>query len=143
MGDLKQMQQEPPDGSSAAPVSEKDLLEWQGSIFGPLASPWEGGVYNVRLTFTEEYPEQPPKVVFISKMFHPNIYEDGKVCLDIIEHKWSPAYTVNTILTSIQSLLTDPNPYSAANPDAAKIYNENRKEYEKLVRQCADRSFTG
>ena len=74
-------------------------------------------------------------------MFHPNVYSDGSLCLDIIQDNWSMIYTVSSILTSIQSLLTDPNANSPANPEAAKMYTENVKEYRKRVRKIAQRSI--
>jgi ubiquitin-conjugating enzyme E2 A len=83
------------------------------------------------MSFTEEYPDKPPRVRFSSEMFHPNVYSDGSLCLDILQNAWSPIYTVSTILTSIQSLLTDPNPSSPANPDAAKMYREDIKSYNR------------
>lgn len=55
------------------------------------------------MVFTEEYPAKPPKEVrFITEMFHPNVYGDGTLCLDIIQDKWMPTYTVCSLLTSIQ-----------------------------------------
>ena len=75
---------------------------------------------------------------FITKIFHPNVYNDGKICLDILQNQWSPIYDISAILTSIQiflfimwSLLCDPNPNSPANAEAAKLYQENRREYIK------------
>ena len=62
-------------------------------------------------------------VKFESKMFHPNIYNDGGICLDILQNQWSPIYDVSAILTSIQSLLCDPNPNSPANSEAARLYS--------------------
>lgn len=140
MTDLKLMRQEPPEGCSASPLSEENLFVWGATIFGPPETPWEGGVYSLRLTFNEQYPEKPPRVRFTAEMFHPNVYTDGTLCLDIIQDKWSPIYTVNTILTSIQSLLTDPNPSSPANPEAASLYNADRNAYKKKVRRCAAKS---
>jgi ubiquitin-conjugating enzyme E2 A len=54
------------------------------------------------MEFTEEYPNKPPNVRFVSKMFHPNVYADGGICLDILQNRWSPTYDVSAILTSIQ-----------------------------------------
>jgi ubiquitin-protein ligase len=71
------------------------------------------------MTFGEQYPEKPPRVRFTSEVFHPNVYSDGTLCMDIIQDQWSPIHNVCTLLTSIQSLLTDPNPASPANPEAA------------------------
>ena len=87
---------------------------WKACIFGPADTPWEGGVFQLRLQFSKDYPQTAPSVQFLSRMFHPNIYKDGALCLDIIQDKWKPIYTVSTILTSIQSLLQDPNPVRAA-----------------------------
>lgn len=73
-------------------------------------------------------------------MFHPNIYTDGSICLDILQHMWSPVYDVSSILTSIQSLLTDPNVNSPANNTAAVMYSQNYQEYCSRVRTCVENS---
>lgn len=109
-------------------------------MFGPYETPWEGGVFRLRLTFPAQYPEKPPSVRFLSKMFHPNVYPDGELCLDIIQDKWSPVYTVSTILTSIQSLLSDPNTSSPANPEASKLFSSDLRSYRKRVREIASLS---
>lgn len=83
------------------------------------------------------------KVRFTCEMYHPNVYSDGTLCLDIIQDQWSPIYTTSLILTSIQSLLTDPNPNSPANPEAAKMFTSNTKEYKKRVRRIASKSLEG
>jgi len=74
-------------------------------------------------------------------MWHPNVFSDGGLCLDMLQDNWSPIYTVASILTAIQSLLTDPNPASPANPEAASLYSNNPKEYRKRVRRVATRSL--
>jgi len=107
----------------------------------PEDTPWEGATLRLELSFTEEYPNKPPTVKFLTKLFHPNVYTNGAICLDILQNQWSPIYDVAAILTSIQSLLTDPNPNSPANVEAAKLYQENRREYDKKVESMVQLSW--
>jgi len=99
------------------------------------------GTFKLTLQFTEDYPNKAPTVRFESKMFHPNIYADGGICLDILQNQWSPIYDVSAILTSIQSLLCDPNPNSPANSEAARMYTEARREYNKRVQEIVEISW--
>jgi hypothetical protein len=71
----------------------------------------------------------------------PNIYADGSICLDILQNQWSPIYDISAILTSIQSLLSDPNPASPANSEAARLYQENRREYDRKVKEIVEQSW--
>ena len=107
----------------------------------PEETAWEDGTFKLSLEFTEEYPNKAPVVKFITKMFHPNIYADGSICLDILQNQWSPIYDISAILTSIQSLLCDPNPASPANSEAARLYQENRREYERKVKEVVEQSL--
>ncbi|OZC09103.1 unnamed protein product [Onchocerca ochengi] len=140
MRDFKKLQEDPPAGVSGAPT-EDNILMWEAIIFGPQDTPFEDGTFKLTLEFTEEYPNKPPTVKFVSKMFHPNVYADGSICLDILQNRWSPTYDVAAILTSIQSLLDEPNPNSPANSLAAQLYQENRREYEKRVQQIVEQSW--
>ena len=118
MRDFKRLQTDPPAGISGTP-SESNIMAWHAVIFGPEGTPWEGGTFKLTIAFSEEYPNKAPVVKFVTKMFHPNVYNDGSICLDILQNQWSPIYDVGAILTSIQSLLCDPNPNSPANSEAA------------------------
>jgi ubiquitin-conjugating enzyme E2 A len=73
-------------------------------------------------------------------MFHPNVFSDGSLCLDIIQDLWKPIYTVDMLLTSIQSLLTDPNTSSPANPEAARLLITDPKKYKRTVRRIAQQT---
>lgn len=110
-------------------------------VCSPDDTPWEGGTFRLTLQFTEDYPNKPPVVKFVSKLFHPNVYNDGGICLDILQSNWSPIYDISAVLTSIQSLLCDPNPNSPANSEAAKLFQENRREYDKRVQQIVEESW--
>ena len=114
---------------------------WHAVMFGPEDTPWEGGTFKLTLQFTEEYPNKAPTVKFVTKMFHPNIYADGSICLDILQNQWSPIYDVAAVLTSIQSLLCDPNPNSPANSEAAMLFRDSVREYNKRVQLVVENSW--
>lgn len=137
---LARLQNDPPSGVTGAPM-DTNIMLWQAVIFGPDDTPWEGGTFKLVLEFTEDYPNKAPQVRFVSRMFHPNIYADGQICLDILQNQWSPIYDISAILTSIQSLLCDPNPASPANSEASRLYNENRREYNRRVREIVEQSW--
>ena len=140
MRDFKRLQEDPPTGVAGAP-RENDIMLWDAIIFGPHDTPFEDGTFKLEIIFTEEYPNKPPKVTFVSKMFHPNVYANGSICLDILQSRWSPTYDVSALLTSIQSLLDEPNSNSPANSVAAQLYRENRREYEKRVAAIVESSW--
>ena len=77
-----------------------------------------------------------------TRVFHPNVYNDGQICLDILQNQWSPIYDISAILTSIQSLLSDPNPASPANSEASRLYSEHRREYDRRVREVVEQSWS-
>ena len=81
-----------------------DMTKWEAIIIGPDDTDWQGGIFKMTVTFDNDYPQSPPKCQFITKMFHPNIYENtGAICLDILQkNKWSPSYSCVEALLSIQ-----------------------------------------
>jgi ubiquitin-conjugating enzyme E2 A len=87
------------------------------------------------IRFDSDYPIKPPSVKFITTMYHPNIYRDGKICIDILQpHEWVSTQTVRTIMLSIISLLCDPNPASPANREAAELFVKDKNAYNTKVR---------
>ena len=77
---------------------------------------------------------------FVTNIFHPNVYADGRICLDILQNNWTPVYNVESILISIQQLLTDPNNKSPANIEASQMNQNNYKEYIRRVKECVKKS---
>ncbi|EMS46318.1 Ubiquitin-conjugating enzyme E2 36 [Triticum urartu] len=118
---------EPAPGISASP-SEENMRYFNVMILGPTQSPYEGGVFKLELFLPEEYPMAPPKVRFLTKIYHPNIDKLGRICLDILKDKWSPALQIRTVLLSIQALLSAPNPDDPLADNVAKHWKANETE---------------
>lgn len=140
MRDFKRMQLDAPSGVLALPLPD-NVMTWNAVIIGPSDTPYEDGAFRLLLQFDEQYPNKPPTVKFLSDMFHPNVYGTGELCLDILQNRWSPTYDVLSILTSIQSLLNDPNILSPANVEAANLYKDHRTQYIKRVRETVEKSW--
>ncbi|EJW01237.1 hypothetical protein EDEG_00537 [Edhazardia aedis USNM 41457] len=136
-------------------LREFDDVTWEIYIKGTDNSVYEGTYLHARIKFPMEYPIHPPTLVFVTEMFHPNIYSDGKVCISILhvadddptsyetpDEKWTPVQCINTIVLSVISILNEPNVDSPANVDASKMLNEEKNKYEAYVRKLAQEKGT-
>eukprot|EP00762_Andalucia_godoyi_P002558 ANDGO_03370.mRNA.1 Ubiquitin-conjugating enzyme E2 36 len=127
-------------GISASPHEENNRY-FSVCIFGPQGSPYEGGVFNLELFLPDEYPMVAPKVRFLTKIYHPNVDRLGRICLDILKDKWSPALGIRSVLLSIQALLSAPNPDDPLANDVAEHWKKDEKgaieEAQRWVRTYA------
>lgn len=139
--DFKKVTADAPEGISAAPLGDS-LFQWTAIILGPAGTPWEGGVWRLGMDFPPEYPEKPPAICFRNEVFHPNVFTDGQICLDLLREGWSPSYDVCTVLVAIQSLLADPDthatPDGGANPEAESLFVRDRHMYNARVKALVD-----
>ena len=133
--ELIDLRKDPPANCSAGPANESDMYNWEGIMFGPSDSPYAGGVFKVTIQFPIDYPFKPPRIVFLTKIYHPNINKAGFICLDILKQNWSPALTISKVLLSVLSMLTDPNPNDPLEPDIAHQYTSDRAGYEVTARE--------
>ena len=133
--ELIDLGKDPPANCSAGPIDEKDQYHWQATIMGPDDSPYAGGVFFLNIHFPTDYPFKPPKLNFTTRIYHPNINSNGSICLDILKDQWSPALTIQKVLLSISSLLTDANPDDPLVPEIAHIFKTDRPKYEATARE--------
>lgn len=123
--EMKDLQENPIENCSAGPI-DNNIKEWQATIFGPVDTPYQGGVFTVMIKFTDQYPFKPPQVYFKTPIYHCNINSRGGICLDILSKNWSPVLTVGKLLLSICSLLAQPNPDDPLVPSIADLYVKNK-----------------
>lgn len=134
------------EGFSVGLLDDDNLYEWQIIVEGPPNTLYEGGYFQAKLEFPPEFPNKPPVMTFTTPGFwHPNVYEDGKVCISIlheakedplnpqesIDEKWRPILSVEAILISVMSMLSEPNFESPANIDAAVQWKKDPEGYKK------------
>ena len=133
--ELSTIKIDPPTECSAGPINDANLFHWQATIMGPPDTPYQGGIFNLTINLPSEYPFKPPKVIFKTKIYHPNIGSQGHICLDILNKQWSPAYTISKTLLSICSLLSDPNLEDPLIPEIARLYKSDRKRYMETCKE--------
>ncbi|XP_005176727.1 ubiquitin-conjugating enzyme E2 R2 [Musca domestica] len=154
--EYKSLQEEPVEGFRVKLVNEDNLFEWEVAIFGPPDTLYQGGYFKAHMKFPPDYPYSPPSIRFLTKVWHPNVYENGDLCISILHppvddpqsgelpcERWNPTQNVRTILLSVISLLNEPNTYSPANVDASVMYRRWRdsqgkdNEYPNIIRKQA------
>jgi len=120
----------PPEGIQVI-FSEDNITDIQADIDGPVQTPFEGGLFRVKLVLGQDFPSQPPKAFFLTKIFHPNVSKSGEICVNTLKKDWKPEHGIQHILLVIRCLLIEPNPASALNEDAGKLLLENYDEFAK------------
>lgn len=142
-----------PEGVSVGLGEDDNIFNWELMIVGPADTIYEGGFFQARLNFPADFPNMPPTMYFKSAMWHPNVYEDGKVCISILhnpgedenayesaDERWRPILGVEAIIMSVISMLASPNDESPANIDAAVMWRQDQTEYKRKVRDIVRRS---
>lgn len=147
-------------GISVGLVDDNNLFEWEVMLMiSDDVKYYGGGNFRARLSFPATYPLLPPKLVFQKPVpFHPNVYDNGLLCISILHppeedkygyeaasERWSPVQTPETILLSVISLFASPNDESPANVEAARLLREDRegksKDFRRAVRRCVRESL--
>ena len=115
-------------------INPEDPLDIQFDLEGPKATPYEYGIFRVKLIITSEFPLTAPKGIFITKIFHPNISEKGDICVNTLKKDWNPSqWNLYHLFEVIKCLLIVPFPQSALNEEAGKLFMENYEEYFKIA----------
>jgi len=118
-------------------VDERNTLQWQGLLV-PEKEPYNKGAFKIQIDFPAEYPFKPPKVTFLTKIYHPNIDEKGQVCLPIIApENWKPATKTDQVVESLVSLIHEPEPEHPLRADLAEEYAKDRKKFMKNAEEFA------
>jgi len=123
------------DSAVSADSVEGDLTHWKGRLIGPEGTPYSGGHFDINIEIPADYPYNPPKMKFLTKIWHPNISsQTGAICLDVLGKEWSPALTIRTALLSIQALLSSPEPSDPQDAEVADMFKNDRDLFTKTAK---------
>mmetsp|Transcript_23403 Transcript_23403/g.37637 ORF Transcript_23403/g.37637 Transcript_23403/m.37637 type:complete len:205 (-) Transcript_23403:99-713(-) len=127
------------DSSVTADSVDGDLTHWKGSMTGPEGTPYSGGRFDINIEIPPDYPYNPPKMKFDTKIWHPNISsQTGAICLDVLGKEWSPALTIRTALLSIQALLSAPEPDDPQDAEVAEMFKHNRELFNQTAKYWSE-----
>jgi len=122
-------------GSTTATVDLPDpenLREFTITLT-PVEGFYCGASYVFKITVPTAYPHEPPKALCLTKVFHPNIDEEGKVCLNILRADWKPVLTMKAVIFGLELLFIEPNPDDPLNKAAAKMLREDKRLFQQTV----------
>ena len=131
--ELRKLVSNPSDGLSMV-INEDDITDIQCDILGPEKTPYEGGVFRVKIVLSADFPAQPPRGVFLTKIYHPNVDARGNICVNTLKKDWDPSHGIRHILQVIRCLLIVPFPESALNEEASKLFLDSYDEYAKRAK---------
>nr|XP_043632371.1 ubiquitin-conjugating enzyme E2 22-like [Erigeron canadensis] len=131
--ELKSLDDSPPEGIKVG-VNDDDFSTIYADIDGPAGTPYENGVFRMKLILSRDFPHSPPKGYFLTKIFHPNIASNGEICVNTLKRDWNPSLGLRHVLVVVRCLLIEPFPESALNEQAGKMLLENYEEYARHAR---------
>ncbi|PWZ18797.1 Ubiquitin-conjugating enzyme E2 22 [Zea mays] len=131
--ELKNLNESPAEGINVT-VNDDDFTTIFADIEGPAGTPYENGVFRMKLLLSHDFPQSPPKGFFLTKIFHPNIATSGEICVNTLKKDWNPSLGLRHVLLVVRCLLVEPFPESALNEQAGKMLLENYEEYARHAR---------
>ena len=100
------------------------------ALKGPEGTAFDTGTYVVEVLIDMRvYPLKPPVCKLVSQIHHPNVSDDGEICVDVLKEKWAPALTLFSIAKSLENRLADPNPHHPLNTGAANDFLNDQPEF--------------
>lgn len=115
-------------------INEADISDVSAELDGPPGTPFEGGLFRMKLVLPSDFPQSPPKGFFTTKIWHPNVSKAGEICVNVLKRDWQPTLGLRHVLMVIRCLLIEPYPESALNEEAGKALLEDYAEYERYAK---------
>ena len=111
---------------------EANVLLMHAKVQAPEGTLYAKGIFTLAIELTSDYPHKAPKISFLSKMYHPSVAKDGKLCEKLVED-WAPTSTVKEALEKVIGLFGSVTGHEVLNEDAAKQYHESPDAFKRAV----------
>lgn len=116
-------------------ASDETLFQWTGLLV-PEKPPYNKGAFRIEISFPEQYPFMPPKILFKTKIYHPNVDEKGEVCLSIITaDNWKPTTRAEQVIQSLIDIVHTPQPEHPLRSDLAEEFVKDHKKFMKTAEE--------
>lgn len=124
-------------------------------MLGKSRTPYEGGVFELLMEFPSDYPFKPPRLTFVTPIYHYAVSAQGAICSSVLRDQWSPGLSLTSCLSSMYEDLmdceqTDPTCSNSLRSWLSELkrvepqeYNNNAREHtarqagEPLAQACA------
>ncbi|XP_040007960.1 ubiquitin-conjugating enzyme E2 T [Xiphias gladius] len=136
--ELQMLSTEPPPGITCWQTEER-IDDLRAQLVGGTGTPYEGGLFSLEIKVPERYPFEPPKMRFLTPIYHPNIDNSGRICHDALKlppkGAWKPSLNISTVLSSIQLLMAEPNPDDPLMADISSEFKYNKQLFMEKARK--------
>lgn len=123
-------------GCTAGPQRKTDIYKWNVIIKGPIRSCYENGLFKLSLIFPKNYPNDPPDIKFVTKIYHPNIsINDGTICVSSKSTEWEENKNIINVIYSIYDLLNKPSTEHGLNKEALLLYQNDYESFKKKAKE--------
>jgi len=130
---------DPPPGVVLIGHTEEDIPVLTVKLVGPNDTPYAGGNFLVEAKLGHRYPFEAPQVRFVTRVYHPNVDEAGRICLDSLKlppaGSWRPSLNLAQVFSQLVILFAEPGLSDPLMKDIAELYKSDREHFNKIARE--------
>lgn len=141
--ELAKLAKSPPTGICVSNEQVDQCNKLQATVLGPEDSPYSQGLFQLEILVPDNYPFSPPSIRFVTKVYHPNIDDKGRICLDLLKMppkgSWRPTIGIEGLLIAVRMLLANPNVNDPLMTEIADECRNNKAEFEGNAKRFTEK----